>query len=144
MKPTLHPAPTAALERLSRKQRVGGEHADDIELRVLLHFDAAHRGRCTVDGYYFLAAHLVRAAYLGKRLGSERFYAAAVEAALALNRAGRRPSALLGLTTGEYQALRRALRTYFHTLPDLEVGVLADANQVAEAQAQLALAGQGA
>lgn len=43
---------------IALKQRIGREYADEAELFVLTHFDAAKRGRLGPIGYNFISRHL--------------------------------------------------------------------------------------
>jgi hypothetical protein len=116
-----------------RREKVGREDADDLELRAYLCLDAAKRSRCPSEGYHYLATVITMAAYVGRRYGLAQLECDVMKAGLALNRAGLRHTRLLDLTTGEYKSLLPALRGYFALLPDLELGVLDDARRLAEA-----------
>lgn len=120
------------LELLVKKQLIGKEDTDKIELPVLLHFDAARRGRLNNPGYNFISRHLVMANYLAVRLKSKSFLTIAECAGRLWSKAGLRPEHDLGLTTKEYRAIRACLGVYFRHLPHVEIGVYIEANQVAE------------
>jgi hypothetical protein len=134
---TLHllrkPEPGAPDLAAIRREKVGRKDAEDLELRAYLCLDAAKRSRCPMEAYHYLATVITMAAYIGRRCGIPELEGDAIEAGLALNRAGLRPTRLLDLTTGEYKSIRPVLRRYFAVLPDLELGVLDDARRLAEA-----------
>lgn len=119
-------------ELIALKQKVGREYADEAELFVLLHFDAAKRGRCTGPGYNFVSRHLVMAYFIGARLKSTAFMALAQAAGDAWRKAGERPTDSADLTTTEYNAVRAGLRAYFRELPRIEAGTYRQACNVAE------------
>lgn len=125
-------------ELIARKQLVGAEDTSQIELIVLLHFDAAKRGQCTNPGYNFISRHLIMANYLAVRLKSKSFQTITNCAGEAWRKAGERPTAALDLTTKEYRAVRAALGVYFRHLPRVEVGMYMEANKVAERLMQAA------
>lgn len=114
------------------KQKVGAEDAALIELPVLIHLDAAKRGQCTNAGVNFLTTHLIIASYIAMRTRSKHFHELVTAAYAALGKASDRPTKLLDLTTGEYQVLRRAIALYLAAMPDVEVGVMAEACAAAE------------
>lgn len=120
------------LRLLVCKQKVGADDAAEIQLKVLLHFDAAKRGQCTNAGVNFLTTHLIIASYLAMRTRSKRFHELVTAAYAALGKASDRPTKLLDLTTTEYQIMRRALALYLDALPDVEIGVMAEACAAAE------------
>lgn len=124
------------IARLAGKQRVGQEDADDLTLPTLIYLDAAKRGSCPHAGYNSLATTLLAAASIASQTGSKRFYDLVNGAYQMLVKAGLRPTALLDLTTTEYQVIRSALAWYVRSLPAVEVGVLSRA--YARAQAVMA------
>lgn len=117
---------------LAKKQPVGKEDAADIELRVMLHFDAAKRGLGPAAGHNYLARHLVMAQYMASRLKSQPFHQQVIAAGEALRKAGLRPTKLLDLTTGEHATIAKAFKTYFRALPQFEVGALHEAGKIAD------------
>lgn len=120
------------LATIVAKQRVGEEDAKEIELPILCHFDAAKRGQCTNLGQQHLYMHLLAAQCIAARTKSRQFYDVTVKACDALMKASRRPTELLDLTTGEYNAIRSALSIYLRALPAMEVGVASGAWQFAD------------
>jgi hypothetical protein len=114
-----------------RREPLGTEAADDLELRLLVCFDAAKRGRCTTGGYDYLMMHLSMAVEIGGRLRLPPLVREAREAGRALHGAGRRPRIFVELTKSEYRAIRSALFGYFAVLPEVELGLLMDAQAVA-------------
>lgn len=124
------------LARIAGKQRVGQEDADDLVLPTLIYLDAAKRGACPHAGYNSLATTLLAAASIASQTKSKRFYDIVNSAYQMLVKAGLRPTALLDLTTTEYQAVRSAIAWYVRSLPVIEVGVLSRA--YARAQAMMA------
>lgn len=120
------------IDLLTKKQWIGQKDTDKIELPVLVHFDAAKRGRCTNAGYNFISRHLVMASYLSVRLKSKGFQQITNAAGEAWRKAGLRPTGELDLTTKEYNKVRAALGVYFRHLPRVEIGVYMEANKVAE------------
>lgn len=119
-------------ELIARKQAVGREYADEVELYVLCHFDAAKRGRCTGPGFNFVSQHLVMAFFIGARLKSAPLMAVTQAAGEAWNKAGNRQTECADLTTGEYAAMRAGLRAYFRALPKVEAGTYREACNVAD------------
>jgi hypothetical protein len=120
------------IEVLIKKQQIGREDADKVELPVLVHFDAARRGRCSGAGYNFISRHLVMAHYLSVRLRSRSFQTISECAGTLWRKAGLRPGEDLGLTTKEYRAIRACLGVYFRHLPYVEIGVYMEAQAIAE------------
>jgi hypothetical protein len=120
------------LEVIVRKQLVGQEDADKIELPVLIMFDAAKRGRITNPGYNFVSRHLVMANYLARRLRSRSFMTISECAGRLWSKAGSRPGEFASLTTKEYAAIRACLGVYFRHLPYVEIGVYMEAQAIAE------------
>jgi hypothetical protein len=120
------------LDLIAAKQPVGREYASEAELFVLCHFDAAKRGLCTSQGYNFISRHLCMAYFIGARLKSRPFMELTMKAGDAWRHAGDRPTATADLTTGEYNAIRAALKVYFRALPKVEVGTYRQACNVAD------------
>lgn len=120
------------IELIARKQKVGKEDADAIALQVMIHMDAAKRSQCTNAGANFLTKHLIIASYIAAKAKSKRFHDQVTKAYAALEKASARETKLLDLTTGEHKTLAVALRTYLCTLPNVEVGTMADACLVAQ------------
>lgn len=116
------------------KQRVGDDDANSIALPVLIHLDAAKRGQGTAAGCNFLTSHLITASYIAAATKSKTFHDAVTKAYAMLEKAAARPTALLDLTTQEYQSIRTAISWYLRSLPRLEVGML---NQACQASAKL-------
>lgn len=126
------PSAVSPLHLLTCKQKVGTNDAEEIQLKVLIHFDAAKRGQCTNAGVNFLTTHLIIASYIAMRTRSKRFHELVTAAYAALGKASDRPTKMLDLTTGEYQVMRRALAAYLGAMPDVEIGVMAEACAAAE------------
>lgn len=114
------------------KQKVGKEDADKIALPVLIHLDCAKRGQCTNAGTNFLTTHLIIASYIAARTKSKLFHDTVTGAYAALGRAAARPTVLLDLTTSEYRSIRTAISWYLRAIPNVEVGVMAEACAAAE------------
>ena len=123
----------APMALVAAKQRVGKEDAAEVELPILVHFDAAKRGQGTGAGQQRIYKHLIAAQCIAQRTQSRSFYDITVKACDALMKASKRPTKLLDLTTGEYHAIRQALSWYLRALPMLEVGVASGAWQFADA-----------
>lgn len=121
---------------LISKTRVGQEKADELALPTLVYLDAAKRGACPHAGYNSLATTLLAAASIASQTQSKRFYDMVHSAYNLLVKAGLRPTALLDLTTAEYQSIRSALAWDVKSLPMVEVGTLSKA--YARAQAMMA------
>lgn len=121
------------IARLAGKQHVGQEEADELTLPTLVYLDAAKRGACPHAGYNSLATTLLAAASIASQTQSKRFYDMVNSAYQMLVKAGLRPTALLDLTTTEYQAIRSAIAWYVRSLPVIEVGVLSRAYARAQA-----------
>lgn len=109
---------------VAAKQPVGQDDADEIALPVLVHLDAAKRGQCTASGVNHLTLHLIIASALASKTRSKAFHDACTKAYSMLEKAARRPTDLLDLTTTEYQALRTAFNWYLRALPKVEVMTL--------------------
>jgi hypothetical protein len=69
--------------------------------------------------------------HIAARTKSRAFYNLMHSAGEALNKAMRRPTEQLNLTTGEYQAIRTGVSWYLRSLPSVEVGALNEACMVA-------------
>lgn len=123
---------THPLVLIARKQRVGVDDTAQIELPLLLHLDAAKRGRGPAAGANFLSKHIIIGMHIAARTKSHQFYAMMYAASQALHKAVTRPTQELDLTTGEYQAIRKAFSWYLRSLPNVEVGVLSEACKIAE------------
>jgi len=121
-----------AFDLIALKQKVGEEYADEAALFVLIHFDAAKRGRCSDSGYNFISRHLCMAYFIGARLKSPQFMKMVDEAGQAWRKAGARPGQEASLTTGEYQVVGKAINRYLRLLPKLEAGTYRQAHNMAE------------
>lgn len=119
-------------ELIALKQKVGHEYADEAALFVLIHFDAAHRGRLGAVGYNFVSRHLVMAQYIFAKLRQPVLLNVVRVAGTAWQRAGARPGDLASLTTAEYGAMCAGLRAYLRTLHKIEVGTYRQACNVAD------------
>ena len=117
---------------IARKQKVGQEYANEAELFVLLHFDAAKRRRCTGAGYNFVSRHLVMAYFIAARMKSTGVMKLVQVAGDAWRKAGDRPTDHAALTTTEYLAVRAGLRAYFRALPSIAAGTYRQACEVAD------------
>ena len=117
---------------IALKQKVGREYADEAALFVLIHFDAAKRGRLEPIGYNFISRHLVMAQYIFAKLKAPEYLLLARLAGTAWQNAGARPGELVSLTTNEYTAMRAGLAAYFRTLPKIEAGTYRQACNVAD------------
>lgn len=113
-------------------QRVGHEYADEAELFVLLHFDAAKRGQLAPIGYNFISRHLVMAQYIFARLKANDVLKVVQLAGLAWQNVGGRPGKLVYLEDVEYVTLCAGLRAYFRALPRIEAGTYRLACNVAD------------
>ena len=114
---------------LTKKQLIGQADTDKIELPVLVHFDAAKRGRITNPGYNFISRHLVMANFLAVRLKSRSFQTISECAGKLWSKAGSRPGEFASLTTKEYAAIRACLGVYFRHLPRVEIGLYMQATR---------------
>lgn len=119
-------------ELIAMKQKVGREYADEAALFVLIHFDAAKRGKLGPVGYNFISLHLVQAQYIFAKLKAPSMLALVQQAGAAWQKAGGRPGEFASLTTAEYSAMRAGLRAYFHALPKIEAGTYRQACNVAD------------
>lgn len=115
----------AAMALIARKQRIGQADADEIALPLLVCLDAAKRGQAPHAHANTLSQHVLAAVILWAKQDKKALYAEACAAWQAMVKACARPTQLLDLTTGEYQAIRKALAHYLKALPLLEVGTLA-------------------
>lgn len=114
----------SAFDLIERKQKIGTARADQIELPVLIYFDAARtHKRCPPAGYNHIAYHLVLAYYLAKVDRSPSFCAICDYAGEAWRKAGGRAGNDLALTAKEYKIVRACLGVYFRKLPYIEQGV---------------------
>lgn len=116
---------------IARKQLMSRDDAAQIELPVLIHFDAARRGVCSNAGANFLTTHLIIASFIASRTKSKRFHEQVTKAYEMLTKASERPTKALALTTTEYAAIRIAIASYMRALPSVEVGMMSDACKVA-------------
>lgn len=124
---------------LAMKSKVGQDYADEAELFVLIHFDAAKRGKLGPIGYNFISRHLVMAQYIFARLKNPKLLALQQAAGVAWQQAGARPTEHLDLTTGEYLTVRIALAVYFKAVPKIEAGTYRQACNVAERAMEMSL-----
>jgi hypothetical protein len=120
------------LHVFARKQTVGKDDAEAVALPVMVYLDAAKRGECPHAGANHLALHLIMASYIAQQKKARPFYDQVMAAYYALKKASERPTELLDLTTGEHRAISKALRTYLSSLPSMEIGLLSDAQMVAQ------------
>lgn len=121
-----------AFDLIALKQKVGREYADDVELFVLAHFDAAKRGKLGPVGYNFISRHLVQAYFIAAKLKDVKAVERINAAANAWRLAGGRPGDNASLTTGEYKAMCDGLKLYFRALPKIEVATYRQACNVAD------------
>lgn len=119
-------------ELIALKQKVGPEYAADVELFVLLHFDAAKRGRVTPQGFNFVSYHLVVAQFVFARLKATDFLNRVRIAGRAWQKSGARPGEHASLTTSEYADMRAGLKAYFKALPRIEAGTYRQGCNVAD------------
>jgi hypothetical protein len=119
-------------ELIALKQKIGREYADEAELFVLTHFDAAKRGLLGPIGYNFISRHLVQAQYIFAKLKQPALLDVVRVAGEAWQKAGGRPGEFASLTTAEYTAMRAGLRAYFRALPKIEAGTYRQACNVAD------------
>lgn len=119
-------------ELIALKQKVGQEYADEVALFVLIHFDAAKRGKLGPIGYNFISRHLVHAQYIFARLKAPAELLLVQLAGTAWGNAGARPTETLDLTTTEYTAMRAGLKAYFRALPRIERNTYLQACNVGE------------
>lgn len=110
-------------------QKVGQEDADKIALPVLCHLDAAKRGQGNGATADFLFQHLLTAQIMASKGGNKLIYNMSADAIAALIKAIARPSNLLNLTTGEYQAIRKCISAYLRILPTATVMAVGYAGQ---------------
>lgn len=119
------------LYRLAGKQLVGQDDADTIAMQLLIFFDAAKRGQLANNGHEFITKHLIIASFVAARTKSKAFHDQVLTGYNALKKASDRPTELVALTTGEYQAMRTALDWYLKALPTVEIGLMNAACMVA-------------
>ncbi len=115
------------LVQIAAKTKVGAEEADKIALVVLTALDAAKRGQAPASAANTLTEHLMVGVLLWARQGNRSLYDSATAAWLAMCKACARPTALLDLSTQEYQAIRKAIGYYLRAVPQLEAGILVGA-----------------
>lgn len=123
----MHPFELVAL-----KQKVGHDYADEAALFLLIHFDAAHRGKLGAIGYNFISRHLVQAQFIFAKLRQPALLDVVRVAGEAWQRAGGRPGEFASLTTAEYGAMCAGLRVYLRTLHKIEAGTYRQACNVAD------------
>lgn len=121
-----------AFDLIALKQKVGKEYAEEVELFVLIRFDAAKRGLLGAVGYNFISRHLVQAQYIFAKLKAPNELLLAQLAGTAWIKAGARPTEKLDLTTNEYMAMRYGLKAYFRALPRIERNTYLQACNVAD------------
>jgi hypothetical protein len=116
--------PVNPLWVIAGKQAIPQDDIDDIHMEALIALDAAKRGQAT--GYLAnkLRDHVMTYVVLWRNKGNRTLYLNAVEAWNQLVKAFQRPTDLLDLTTGEYQAIRRSMSYYLRAMPKIEIGVL--------------------
>lgn len=119
------------LDVLVAKRLVEPEDVDKIAMLVLISLDAAKRGAAPASLANTLTEQLLTSAAIWSQQGNRPLYDRAVKAWTALRKACARPTQLLDLTTGEYEAIRRSIAYYVRALPKIEVGVLAVAHDKA-------------
>lgn len=122
---------TNPLARLYGKQKLGQEAADECALVMLLSLDAAKRGRATGRIANNLALYLLAAVSIWHRTKRAGFYNEAAAAWDQFSKACARPTELLDLTTGEYQAIRVALGRFVDALPNIELAVFTETLELA-------------
>lgn len=117
---------------LAGHQKVGREDTDAIALPVLIHFDAAHRGKGSAESANFLTRHILIAMTIGSKSGNRAFYDLCGGAYDALRNACNRQTEFLAFTTGEYQAMKRWIGAYFRVMPTCTVMLMNYAAQNAQ------------
>lgn len=105
-------------------QRVGAEEADRQALPILIYFDAAWRGQGGIAAENALLRLVIIGQVIGSKSNNRAFYDVACAGGLALLKAAQRGNELLAFTTGEYQAMRKLVRSYLRVLPDLTIKML--------------------
>lgn len=95
----------------------------ELSLRVLISLDTAKRAACPPALANFMTMHLIMAVAIGSQMRNKTFFDMAMKAYDALFKASQRPTPLLDLTTGEYAAIRRAIKYYLGHLPHVELGL---------------------
>lgn len=121
---------------IAAKNKPDQESVDKIAMLSLVALDAGKRGKCPTPLANSLTEHLLVNVLMWSRMGNRPLYDRAITAWNAMIKACQRPTELLDLTTGEYQAIRHALQYYLRAIPQLEVGKLA--SLFLEAQRKLA------
>lgn len=119
------------LRLIDGKKLLGDELANEVALPVLISLDAAKRSKAPASLANILTQHLLIATVIWTSLKNRRVYDATAKAWEALRKAAERPTQLLDLTTGEYEAIREALSYYVRALPQVELKTFAYAGQVA-------------
>lgn len=103
---------TNALDMLALKKPIGVAHREELELAVLLNFDAARRGQCTDHGANVISKHLMIAMCIASMKKNRKLYDLFARAVLAFSKATARQGLTVSLTTGEYKDTRDALVAY--------------------------------
>ncbi len=119
------------LRLLAGKTALGQEVANQVALPVLISLDAAKRSRAPASLANILTQHLLIATVIWTSLKNRPVYDSTVAAWDALKKACERPTQLLDLTTGEYQAIRKALSYYVRALPYVELKTFTYAGEIA-------------
>lgn len=119
------------LRLLAGKTVLGKAVADEVALPVLISLDAAKRAQAPASLANILTQHLLIATVIWTSLKNRPVYDATVKAWDALRKAADRPTQLLDLTTGEYEAIRKALSYYVRALPQVELKTFTYAGEVA-------------
>lgn len=117
---------------IAAKNKPDQESIDKIHMLTLVALDAAKRGKCPTPLANSLTEHLLVGVLMWSRMGNRPLYDRAVTAWNAMVKACQRPTELLDLTTGEYQAIRHALQYYLRAIPQMEVGKIASLFMEAE------------
>lgn len=125
---------TDMFDLIAVKQRIEPEIVDQLSMAALITLDAAKRGAAPAGMANTLTEHLLTSVAIWSQLGNRQQYLVSVKAWNALRKACARPTALLDLTTGEYEAIRKAVSYYVRALPMLELGVMISAQAKAFAQ----------
>jgi hypothetical protein len=110
------------LDVLAAKRLLDSADVFMIRMAVLTALDAAKRGLATGRMANTLSQHLLTACAIWSQQGNRPAYVAGAKAWAAHSKALARPTSLLDLTTGEYAAIRLAVRHYVIALPLLEMG----------------------
>ena len=125
---------TNAFDLIAVKQRISEEDVFMIRMAVMTALDGAKRRAATGRMANTLSLHLLTACGIWSQMGNKPLYDEGARAWRAHSNALQRPTDLLDLTTGEYAAIKLAIRHYVLALPKLEVGVFnrAQAKALAE------------